>query len=171
MVHLIVIVPTLTTVDDQGHPMLEKYFKPGTTIVLRCLVTNYRPDFPAPVWKSSHGLVTDSEKNRWKLILKINCRFKWIKIPLSKINPWLSLMSKDSRFMNNKDIGMHLTHWPTLESRRNMVAMGLWSLASTWQELTGQMLAPTLAWCQECKEWILPPSTSASLKVATLIIN
>ena len=26
----------------QGHPVVEKYFKPGTTIVLRCLVTNYR---------------------------------------------------------------------------------------------------------------------------------
>ena len=59
VIHLIVIVPTLTTVDDQvshddiriqrltsecwqGHPVMEKYFKPGTTIVLRCLVTNYR---------------------------------------------------------------------------------------------------------------------------------
>jgi len=68
MVHLIVIVPTLTTVDDQGHPVEEKYFKPGTTIVLRCLVTNYRPDFPAPVWrKNTHNIVTDSEKNRIKV--------------------------------------------------------------------------------------------------------
>ena len=64
MVHLIVIVPTLTTVDDQGHPVNEKYFKPGTTIVLRCLVTNYRPDFPAPVWRTDQNIVTDSDKNR-----------------------------------------------------------------------------------------------------------
>lgn len=65
MVHLIVIVPTLTTVDDQGHPVREKYYKPGTTILLRCLVTNYRPDFPAPLWRKELAVVTDSDKARW----------------------------------------------------------------------------------------------------------
>ena len=65
MVHLIVIVPTLTTVDDQGHPVQEKYYKPGTTILLRCLVTNYRPDFPAPLWRREDAVVTDSDKTRW----------------------------------------------------------------------------------------------------------
>ena len=66
MVHLIVIVPTLTTVDDQGHPVVEKYYKPGTTILLRCLVTNYRPDFPAPLWRREEAVVTESEKTRWQ---------------------------------------------------------------------------------------------------------
>ena len=65
LVHLIVIVPTLTTVDDQGHPVEEKYYKPGTTILLRCLVTNYRPDFPAPMWRREEAVVTDSDKTRW----------------------------------------------------------------------------------------------------------
>lgn len=67
MVHLIVIVPTLTTVDDQGHPVVEKYYKPGTTILLRCLVTNYRPDFPAPLWRREEAVVTESEKTRIKV--------------------------------------------------------------------------------------------------------
>ena len=66
LVHLIVIVPRLTTVDDQGHPVEEKYYKPGTTILLRCLVTNYRPDFPAPMWRREESVVTDSDKTRWE---------------------------------------------------------------------------------------------------------
>ena len=65
LTRLIVIVPSLQTVDDQGRPVSEKYFKPGTTILLRCLVTNYRPDFPAPLWRREEGVVTDSERTRW----------------------------------------------------------------------------------------------------------
>ena len=49
-------VPTLSTVDDQGQPVMEKYFKPGSTIVLRCLVINYRPEFQAPVWRRENSL-------------------------------------------------------------------------------------------------------------------
>ena len=51
--------------DDQGHPVQEKFYKPGTTILLRCLVTNYRPDFPAPMWRKEESVVTDSDKTRW----------------------------------------------------------------------------------------------------------
>ena len=36
----------------QGHPVVEKYFKPGTTIVLRCLVTNYRSVMSELSWIS-----------------------------------------------------------------------------------------------------------------------
>ena len=46
--------------------MEEKYYKPGTTILLRCLVTNYRPDFPAPMWRREESVVTDSDKTRWE---------------------------------------------------------------------------------------------------------
>ena len=46
--------------------MEEKYYKPGTTILLRCLVTNYRPDFPAPMWRREEAVVTDSDKTRWE---------------------------------------------------------------------------------------------------------
>ena len=56
--------PALSTVDDQGQPVREKYFKPGSTIVLRCLVTNYRPDFQAPVWRREDSMVTDRDRNR-----------------------------------------------------------------------------------------------------------
>ena len=51
-------VPGLSSVDDQGQPVMEKYFKPGSTIVLRCFVINYRPDFQAPVWRRENSLVT-----------------------------------------------------------------------------------------------------------------
>jgi len=67
LVQLIVIVPALSTVDDQGQPVREKYFKPGSTIVLRCLVTNYRPDFQAPVWRREDSMVTDRDRNRIKV--------------------------------------------------------------------------------------------------------
>jgi len=67
LVQLIVIVPALSTVDDQGQPIMEKYFKPGSTIVLRCLVTNYRPDFQAPVWRREDNVVTDRDRNRIKV--------------------------------------------------------------------------------------------------------
>merc|ERR1712126_473598 len=64
LVELIVIVPVLTTVDEQGQEVTEKYFKPGSTILLRCLVTNYRSDFQAPVWRRGDLLVTDKQGNR-----------------------------------------------------------------------------------------------------------
>ena len=57
----VLAVPSLSTVDDQGQPVAEKYFKPGSTIVLRCLVINYRPDFQAPVWRRENSLVTDRD--------------------------------------------------------------------------------------------------------------
>ena len=57
-------VPTLSTVDEQGQPVREKYFKPGSTIVLRCLVINYRPDFQAPVWRRENTVVMDRDRNR-----------------------------------------------------------------------------------------------------------
>jgi len=64
LVQLIVIVPELTAVDDQGQPVSEKYFKPGSTILLRCLVTNYRPDFQAPVWRRGDLMVTTDNQKR-----------------------------------------------------------------------------------------------------------
>ena len=58
------LVPALSTVDDQGQPVMEKYFKPESTIVLRCLVINYRPDFKASVWRRENYMVTDRDRKR-----------------------------------------------------------------------------------------------------------
>jgi len=48
-------VPELVAVDEMGQVVREKYFTPGGTIELRCLVTNYREDFAMPVWSRGAG--------------------------------------------------------------------------------------------------------------------
>ena len=47
-----------------GETVTEKYFKPGGTIVLRCLVSNYRQDFSLPVWsRQDQARITSDKKH------------------------------------------------------------------------------------------------------------
>ena len=63
-------VPELVAVDEMGQAVREKYFIPGGTIELRCLVTNYREDFALPVWSrggpngGSGGRLVDERNKR-----------------------------------------------------------------------------------------------------------
>jgi hypothetical protein len=57
-------VPELVTVDEMGQAVREKYFIPGGTIELRCLVTNYREDFALPVWSKGGGGRILEERNK-----------------------------------------------------------------------------------------------------------
>jgi len=51
-------------VDDMGEAVTEKYFKPGGTIILRCLVSNYREDFSLPIWTRKGVQIIDDKKER-----------------------------------------------------------------------------------------------------------
>ena len=68
-----------------GEEVTEKYFKPGGTIVLRCLVSNYRQDFSLPTWTKAGARIIDDKKHTRSTInikiksgvdspkIKINC--------------------------------------------------------------------------------------------------
>ena len=57
-------MPALLAVDDMGEGVREKYFKPGGTIVLRCLVTNYREDFALPIWRKGGARIVEDRAGR-----------------------------------------------------------------------------------------------------------
>ena len=51
-------VPRVFLVDEDRREIREKHYKPGSTIQLHCVVTNYLPDFKGVVWSHNDQLLT-----------------------------------------------------------------------------------------------------------------
>ena len=48
-----------------GEEVREKYYKPGSTVVVNCQVTNYRQDFLPPGWaRNGLRIVEARERNK-----------------------------------------------------------------------------------------------------------
>ena len=57
-----VSVPRVYLVDEDHHEIKEKHYKPGSTIDLHCIVTDYLPEFKQVLWRKDEGII--SKKSR-----------------------------------------------------------------------------------------------------------
>ena len=55
-------VPRVFLVDEDRSEIREKHYKPGSTIDLHCIVTNYLPDFRKILWKHDGKPLTKNSK-------------------------------------------------------------------------------------------------------------
>ena len=46
--------------DEDRQIIQEKHYKPGSTIELHCVVTNYLPEFSGVTWRHGHNIVTEN---------------------------------------------------------------------------------------------------------------
>ena len=59
---IFVAVPRVFLVDEDRQEISEKHYKPGSTIDLHCVVTNYLPDFKKILWKHDGKMLTKKSK-------------------------------------------------------------------------------------------------------------
>lgn len=60
--NLQVIVPRVFLVDEERHEIQEKHYKPGSTIELHCIVTDYLPNFKEVFWKHGDQILSQNSE-------------------------------------------------------------------------------------------------------------
>jgi hypothetical protein len=59
---LFILVPRVFLVDEDRREIREKHYKPGSTIELHCIVTDYLPHFKEVLWRHGNEVISQASE-------------------------------------------------------------------------------------------------------------